>query len=381
VRRRTTAGLTCALTAAAVLAGSAAFAEPGDRPADDKSNGKKSFTFAAFGDQPYGALGRGNYPRVLADINSASPAFTVFDGDTKNGSEPCYADPHAQHLLTPDSFTPEGAVADGSAKIDVYRDALQNFAKLQDPLVYVPGDNEWTDCDRTKLVPKEQSDSYDRLEYLRGLSYPTDQSLGQRTMSLVRQSSAYPENTRWQYGQVTFLTLNIPGSNNNWLTGTPDTQPEGPVKEAQAEYTARNAANLAWIKAAFAKAKTNGSRGVVLTIQADMWDPSAGAANLDHYADTKKALFNETTAFDGQVLLINGDSHSFTVDKPLTDYATTNAGGKTGANVIENFTRLTTFGEFQDHWVSIDVDPQDPQLFDLHQHVLAANVPAYTRPS
>ena len=97
MRRRTTAGLTCALTAAAVLAGSAAFAETGDRPADDKSNSKKSFRFAAFGafgDRPYGALGRGNYPRVLADINSASPAFTVFDGDTKNGSEPCYADPH-----------------------------------------------------------------------------------------------------------------------------------------------------------------------------------------------------------------------------------------------------------------------------------------------
>ena len=154
-------------------------------------------------------------------------------------------------------------------------------------------------------------------------------------MSLVRQSRSYPENTRWQYGQVTFLTLNIPGSNNNSLTGTPDTQAEGPVKEAQAESTARNAANLAWIK----------------------------------------------VAFDGQVLLINGDSHSFTVDKPLTDYATTNAGGKAGANVIANLIRLTTFGEFQDHWVSIEVDPHDPEVFALHQHVLAANVPSYTPPS
>jgi hypothetical protein len=383
VRRRTTSGLTatCALTVTAVLAGGAAFADGKERPGGDGLNGKKSFTFAAFGDQPYGALGRSNYPNVLAAINAASPAFTIFDGDTKNGSEPCYADPHPQRLLTPGSFTPEGAVADGSTKQDAYKYALENFSKLQDPVVYVPGDNEWTDCDRTKLVPKEQSDSYDRLQYLRDLSYPTDQSLGQRTMPLVRQSRAYPENTRWQYGQATFVTLNIPGSNNNWLTGTPDTQPEGPVKEAQAEYTARNAANLEWIKAGFTKARANGSKGVVLTIQADMWDPAAGAANLDHYADTKKALFNEATAFDGQVLLINGDSHSFTVDKPLTDYATTNAGGKAGANVIENFTRLTTFGEFQDHWVGVAVDPKDPQLFNLHQHVISANVPAYTPPA
>jgi hypothetical protein len=44
--------------------------------------------------------------------------------------------------------------------------------------------------------------------------------------------------------------------------------------------------------------------------------------------------------------------------------------------VTENFTRMTTFGEFQDHWVSVDVDPKDPPPFDLHQHVIAANVPA-----
>lgn len=384
MRRLTTAALTagCALTA--VLGSSfagAAFADGRERAADDGRNGNNSFTFAAFGDQPYGPYGRSNYPNVLAAINAAAPSFTVFDGDTKNGSEPCYADAHTQQLLTPDSFTPEGAVADGSTKVDVYKYALENFSKLKNPVVYVPGDNEWTDCDRTKLVPKEQSDSYDRLQYLRGLSYPTDRSLGRHTMPLVRQSLAYPENTRWQFGPVTFLTLNIPGSNNNWLAGTPDSQPEGPVKEAQAEYTARNAADLEWIKAGFAKAKANGSAGVVITIQADMWDPTAGPANLDHYADTKKALFTETTAFDGQVLLINGDSHSFTVDKPLTDYATTNAGGKTGANVIENFTRLTTFGEFQDHWVSVDVDPKHGQLFDLRQHVIAADVPAYTPPT
>jgi hypothetical protein len=385
MRRRTTAVLTgtSVLALTALLTGSLpghAFADSGkDRGAADQA--KKGFTFALFGDQPYGAYGRTNYPNVLAEINAAKPEFTVFDGDTKNGSEPCYADPHTQQLLTPGSFTPENAVADGVTKIDVYRSALASFGKLKDPVVYVPGDNEWTDCDRAKLVPKEQSDSYDRLQYLRGLSYPTDQSLGQRTMSLVRQSPVYPENSRWERGGVTFLTLNIPGSNNNWLAGTPDTQPEGPVKEAQTEYTARNAANLEWIKAGFAAAKANRSTGVVITVQADMWDPAAGAAGLDHYADTKKALFTETTAFTGQVLLVNGDSHSYTVDKPLTDYATTNAGGKAGANVIENFTRVTTFGEFQDHWVSVEVDPKDPQLFDLHQHVVTANTPRYTPPA
>jgi hypothetical protein len=30
----------------------------------------------------------------------------------------------------------------------VYDLAAKNFAAFQAPLVYVPGDNEWTDCDR-----------------------------------------------------------------------------------------------------------------------------------------------------------------------------------------------------------------------------------------
>jgi hypothetical protein len=50
-------------------------------------------------------------------------------------------------------------------------------------------------------------------------------------------------------------------------------------------------------------------------------------ATLTHYADTKRELFLQTTAFPGTVVLVNGYSHSFETDKLLTDYATTNAAG------------------------------------------------------
>ncbi|MDQ1616021.1 MAG: hypothetical protein QOJ60_1960, partial [Actinomycetota bacterium] len=33
------------------------------------------------------------------------------------------------------------------------------------PVVYLPGDNEWTDCDRASITPR--FDSLDRLEHLR----------------------------------------------------------------------------------------------------------------------------------------------------------------------------------------------------------------------
>lgn len=353
-----------ALTVVGALAGGApsgAAAGAEDRPAPVE--------IGIFGDMPYGDFGRARYPAVLADMNSHRLDFSVFVGDTKNGKEPCYAD---SHPTDPGNPTPENAVADATHP-DVYKAALRSFSSLNKPVVYVPGDNEWTDCDRTSIQDGKAADSVDRLAYLRGLSYPSDRSLGRQTMPLTRQSAAYPENVRWQTRGITYIGLNVPGSDNNFSTGGKD----GPAPEAQAEYAARNAANLAWLRAGFAAAKAQHGSGVAIFIQADMWDPTA---TLTHFADTKRELFLQTTAFDGQVLLLNGDSHHFVTDKPLTDYATVNAAGLDGANVVENFTRVTGFGEDENHWVSVRADLRDPNVFSVQQHVIAKNVPAYTPP-
>jgi hypothetical protein len=379
MRRRT---LTTTLAAAtAALACASLSAGPATADSKDKLTGqdKKPFEIGLVGDMPYADYGRGLYPNVLRDLNAHDLAFSIFDGDTKNGSESCFADAHR----TTATATPEGAVATapyaGSAGFaqgqDVYKYALDLFGAFQQPVVYLPGDNEWTDCDRSTLTSK--SDSVDRLDYLRALSYPTDQSLGHSTLTLTRQSAAYPENVRWTKGPVTFVGLNVTGSDNNWVDAK-NTAKDGPLAEAQAEYTARNAANLQWIKDSFAAAKAAGSKGVMLAMQADMWDPSAVQT---HFQDTKDELVRQVTAFDGPVVLVNGDSHSFEVDKPLVDAAKTNAAGKAGVgNVVQSFTRVTTFGEYQYHWVSATIDPSDPELFTFHQHLVPADVPAYVTP-
>jgi hypothetical protein len=373
VTRRTAAlvGATSALAATALLTGTL----PGPAFADGRGGQRggdrdPAFSFALVGDMPYGDVGRARYPAVIQDVNRSRAGFTVFVGDTKNGSEPCYADPHTPD---PTAVTPDRAVAD-AAHPDVYNSALRLFASYQRPVVYLPGDNEWTDCDRPSTDGGLVSDSNDRLAYLRRLSYRDDQTLGRRTFTVRRQSAAYPENVRWSRGPVTFIGLNVPGSDNNYADGAKN----GPAAQGQAEYATRNAANLRWLKEGFAAARDAGSKGVVVAMQADMWDPTA---TLTHYADTKRALFTESTAFAGQVLLVNGDSHSFEVDKPLTDYATTNAGGKPGPNVVENVTRATGFGEFQQHWVSVTIDPADPMVFSFQQHLVAANLPTYTPPA
>lgn len=302
---------------------------------------EQSYEIGLFGDMPYGPQGRAQFPSVLADMNASNIAFSIFDGDIKNGSEPCYAD------------------FDGSAQAagarDVYIYERDLFQTLEDPVVFVPGDNEWTDCDR----PRNDGRSFDasrRLAYLREVFYPSDQTLGKRTFSVLRQSADYPENSRFISGPVTYITLNVPGSDNGWARNRGD----GDVKQARAEYARRNAANLEWLTTSFAAARDAGSKGVMVVLQADMFlDP--GKHRVEHYADTKARLAELTVSYPGQVVLVNGDSHYFLQDKPLRDEA---------GNAIPNFTRVMTFGDGLHHWVSATVDPDDPGIFRFRQRLV-----------
>lgn len=332
-----------ALAMAAGVDGTASARQP------DRVSNKAHYEIALFGDMPYGDKGRAQYPAVLKDIDSSRIAFSLFDGDIKNGSEPCYAN--------------HDGSAQAAGKPDIYlyqRDLLNSLRK---PVVFTPGDNDWTDCDRAS-TKGPTFDANERLAYERSIFFPSSQTLGKSTFTVRRQSAQFPENARFVYGKVTYVTLNVTGSDNNFAVDPKD----GDVAEAQAEYAARNAANLAWIRESFATAKKAGSKAVMFVQQADMF-ASTTTDPIAHFADTKALLARQTAAFDGQVVLVNGDSHYFINDKPLTDDA---------GNTIQNFQRVMTYGSGQNHWLSASIDPNDPGVFSFHQHVIAANVPAYT---
>lgn len=331
--------VTVAVGALVVLGGTSAAAGAGSVSTGGASHVGRAddYEIALIGDMPYGDSGRTQFPRVIEQINADRDiAFTMFDGDIKNGSERC---DQGQYDL-----------------------AAKNFDSFRGPLVYVPGDNEWTDCDRPSNGSYNASE---RLALVRRTFASTPGSLGRRKLPLTRQSAAYPENVRWQYGAVTYVGVNIPGSDNN----APQFDSSGKQIDGDlAEYTARNTANLDWLDRGFAAARAAKSKAIVIDTQADMWsaaDPTA------HFADTKRKLAELSIGFPGQVLLVNGDSHFLQIDKPLTD---------ANSATIENFTRVQTFGSDQNHWVSAQIDPSDPQVFTFHQHIVKANVPAYVSP-
>ena len=150
-----------------------------------------SYSFGLWGDMPYKKAGDdAKLPAVLQSINQSDIAFSIYDGDIKDGSSKCTD--------------------------DIYTDALKMFGSMAKPVVYVPGDNEWTDCHRSN---NGGFNALERLAHLRRVMYPHLNSLGQQAFAMEHQGKApgdkYVENVRFSRGPVVFVGLNVPGSNNN----------------------------------------------------------------------------------------------------------------------------------------------------------------------
>ena len=334
--------------AAAIYVGVAQGAGPAS---PGQGRGPSTYTIGLFGDMPYNTLGKSQYPNLLADVNSAGVAFSVFDGDLKAGG-------------------------DGACTDSLYTTARDNFNRLEQPLVWLPGDNDWTDCWGRYGPGTGGFDPIERLNHERELFTSTDQSLGQKTLTLTRESSEggayklYSENVRWTYGPVVFVGLNVQGSNDNYPYAGVDgeTRSQDQIDQQRSEELARKAANIHWLDESFNYAKQVGAKGVMVIWQAD---PNfnneqhlANTQSWDAYPEYVDALQKDTIAFGGQVALVHGDSHYFKLDKPLN--------GPNGG-VLANFTRVETFGARNTHWVSATIDPSDPNLFVFEPRIVAAN--------
>jgi hypothetical protein len=303
----------------------------------------QSFSFGLWGDMPYKKAGDDpKLPAVLQSINQSDIAFSIYDGDIKDGSSKCTD--------------------------EVYTDALKMFATLRKPAVYVPGDNEWTDCHR---VNNGGMDPLERLAHIRRVMFPSTSSLGQTTMALEHQGKLgekFVENTRFSHGGVTFVGINMPGSNNNLVMSEKECSSKSARKMAQcdaanAEYLERDETNVAWMKTSFAQAKAQNSRGLVLVVQGDPGFDWPETEEVDEstfpefsgYRNFMSQLVAQTENFNGQVLFVHGDTHFFKLDKPL--YSPT--------KVLPNLTRLQTFGSPSLHWVRVTVDTNSTNVFQV----------------
>jgi hypothetical protein len=279
----------------------------------------KNFQFVAIGDTSY--ISPTQLDQLVSRINQEPVNFTIHVGDIKSGSTLC--------------------------SDDLFANVYSQFMAFEKPLIYTPGDNEWTDCHRKNNGPY---DPIERLTKIRSLFFSSNQSLGRQTFSLEVQSAQaayrmYSENRRWAIENMTFATIHMVGSNNN-------DQPELP---SSSEFKLRNQANIAWMRETFASARKQGHKVIVLAMQADTFY-DASKPPESGFADWLAAFQQEVSNWNKPVLLIQGDSHVFKVDRPLK-------GKGSGLDLVQ---RLVVPGAQITDAVIIDVDPENAnQIFRI----------------
>jgi hypothetical protein len=324
-----------------------------------KSNGVTDI--AVFGDSPYGLK-----DADTAQFN-ATPAFIKSIND----------DPDVSLVLN------VGDIHSGKQTCSqAYDQSIYDlWTTFQSPVVYTPGDNEWTDCHKTK---EGGLDPLENLGYVRDIFFATPGNAIAVDKPVLSQSENYDanypsdaefvENVMWEQSGAVFVTLNVPGGSNNdednWY-GLDRTQAQTD------EILKRTSAALRWLDRAFALAGTNHAKAVVIQLQADMWDLDGTDPKELHIANYRQFIDSialHTAAFGKPVLLLNGDSHGYRSDNPLVKGApcvTENGATEVACSDdaydsqpngynVKNFHRLVVHGSVAPmEWLKLTVKPGD----------------------
>jgi len=288
-----------------------------------KPPGPDAFVFGVLGDTPYTEREDAEFLSMIRRMNQESLAFSIHVGDFKGS----------------------GACSD-----ELFRKRLAEFNSFAAPLIYTPGDNEWTDCRRRHMG---SGDPLDALARLRKTFFTEARSLGEAKIDTAMQLAceapppsgcgcAFPENRQWVHGRVVFVTLNVPGSDND----------VGHDAASDAEARCRDAANAQWLDRAAALAAGAGMRALVIAIQANVWDSKKPV-----YDALRRQVESLYGRLGKPILFIHGDTHLYRVDYPFA----------------VPIRRLETYGSPFVGWVRVTVDPSKPELFTfepkLHKFV------------
>lgn len=285
----------------------------------------RDFSFAFLADTQYNEREERAFNTMLAALNKERFAFIVHGGDFKaGGNAPC---------------------TDA-----LFLRRLTEFRKSENPFIYIPGDNEWVDCQRKS---NGEQDPLERLAKLRELFYATDESLGVRRITVKRQVGFdlnnatnarvvnYPENMRWDKDGVHFFTVNIQGSNDNF----------GFTASSDAEQRIREAANIGWMHQNFDIAQRESAVAVVMFLQANPgFEEPTEKVVQNAYVPFIQAFEAKASAFNKPVMFAHGDTHQYR----LLPYQS-----PIDRRTVSNITRLETFGSPHTNWVRVNVRPSN----------------------
>jgi len=308
-----------------------------------KRSGPGTASIVVLGDTAYIADQYDEYSLLIDQINSIKPDFSVHIGDTRGDA------------TTPS--TNEG-----------YQTILKQFMAFEGPVVYTPGDNEWTDTwEPISGGPYGGGfDPEERLSKLREVFFPTNKSLGKSPIEVVRQGdidrshSEMVENARWWHQKMLCFTVHIPGSNNGWTTES---------GHSDSEYQRRSRANKAWISDCFDLAQKEEAKAVLVFFHAELHPRYPESflkkkkkqakikrhqiGEVDAYAEIRELMKARSIACSCPVLQVHGDDHRFIFSQPYREPVLNGSGFY---DTADHVMRLQTFGSPHVRAVRVDID-------------------------
>lgn len=281
-----------------------------------------NFRFLATGDLPYTPDQDEAFRNLLQQSESDNFAFLMHVGDFKSQSAPC----------------------SDSSFLSV-RNLFRDYSK---PVVYTPGDNEWTDCHGVS------SDPIERLNKLRDLFFKDPATLRLNHLNVTYQSRSlghrpYIENYRFLRSGVLFVVVHVVGSGNNY-------RPDHPA--SMMEFRRRSASNQVFLKESFTEALSRDVKAVAVVMHAN---PDFEEGKEKGFHALLATIRDFLSRYQKPVLCIHGDTHYYRIDKPLKD---------THGSTYLHFTRMEVFGSPNVAGVVVSVTPTTKEVFSFQPYYI-----------
>jgi len=281
----------------------------------DNAASQDRLRFFVVGDAPYADAEYAPLERLLSDAAAQQPAFIVHVGDIKGGSQPCT---EARN-----------------------RRVAQLFEQQPVPMLYTPGDNEWTDCHRQSAGGL---DPLERLAAVRERFFEDADILHHQALGLSVPDPRFPENGYGLQNGVMIVLMHVVGSNNNRRPA---------LASAMDEWQQRSSANRKLLQEATAAANRSKAEAMVLLFHANpLFERSSPVPGFAPLFDDLEQLL---ASFAGPVLAIHGDTHRFQFNQPLIR-------ARAAAEGADRLWRLEVPGSpfLGGVWVTVNQDPMEP---------------------
>ena len=191
--------------------------------------------------------------------------------------------------------------------------SLESIFSLHKKVIFTPGDNDWTDCDRksTKAPVSERL----MLEQLRG-ALKSRFARQKDVEPVLSHQPGFPENALWSSAGVVFVTVHMVGTNNGRDKIKLDDK-----KQALLAVQVRDMANGRWLKLAHERAVKEHARAIIVTSHTDPTSNKRGGpcdaetAKCDGYLYIKQTVKEIAAAWGKPMLYIHGSTDAYCLDK------------------------------------------------------------------